>query len=110
MPELYVSVSGCIRYEPNYRDLDSGKKLVDFVIQSVASQDDLRVTIWDNGGGLPEVSQGDFIYANGKLDVYEGGKNGPVKNVTAYGFHILPNQASAGSSGPPQRKVNADLL
>lgn len=66
MADTYGTIVGFVQFDPNTREYN-GENLTDVVVRSVATQENVRVTVW------PEfqvsLDKGDFVAVDGKVQV-----------------------------------------
>lgn len=62
-----MAVAGPIQFDVVEKEV-SGKKVREALIKSFVSQENVRVTIWDNYAAV-EVAKGDILFADGKGSV-----------------------------------------
>lgn len=66
----YVTVAGFVQFDPKERDLDDGRQVRDVVIRAIGSQEQIRITLWDQFEEV-EIDKGDFIVADGSVTTRE---------------------------------------
>ncbi len=83
----YGTIAGFVQFDPNTREYN-GQDIVDVVVRSIASGENVRCTVWPEFN--VEIERGDFIAADGKVktNTYKDktgtertGKNLSVTNI-----------------------------
>jgi hypothetical protein len=97
--KVYKTVAGFVQFDPNVRD-HNGREIVDVLIQNLANQQNVRVTVWPEAELT--VEKGDFIAANGEFTTRD--KDGVTYyNLSAINDRIFVIKANV----PGERVVNA---